>query len=326
MNDQERAAFEAWLNPGRHAGNVSAWVEPGRYEKDAHNLAWLAWNARAALAAAPVQADKWEGAEEWMPLAWELCANENGEDACTELVLEGGPIPEPWGDRWLKYEDQAKEMIALVRKHVPALAAASAAPVQAVPGWALVPLHATPEMVSAAEGVEDLYKRGTPQTWAAVFRAMLAAAPAAPQVPAVPQWRPIETAPMHKAVLLWWRTCLEPAIGRYVSDERGEGWKCDGDQAIPRNQGDCTHWMPLPAAPGAPQPAEPAPRWLTKEEIDPLIEQARDAFYPADMNPHFERCLVWLALRAAGVKEPPNALAQPRAEAAGWSESAAAQG
>lgn len=187
MNDQERAAFEAWLNPGRHAGNVSAWVEPGRYEKDAHNLAWLAWNARAALAAAPVQADKWEGAEEWMPLAWELCANENGEDACTELVLEGGPIPEPWGDRWLKYEDQAKEMIALVRKHVPALAAASAAPVQAVPGWALVPLHATPEMVSAAEGVEDLYKRGTPQTWAAVFRAMLAAAPAAPQAPAVPQ-------------------------------------------------------------------------------------------------------------------------------------------
>lgn len=64
-------------------------------------------------------ADKWEGAEEWMPLAWELCANECGEDACTELVWEGGPIPEPWGDRWLKYEDQAKEMIAMVRKYVP---------------------------------------------------------------------------------------------------------------------------------------------------------------------------------------------------------------
>ncbi len=39
----ERAAFEAWLNPGGHAGNVSAWVEPGRYEKDTHQLAWLAW-------------------------------------------------------------------------------------------------------------------------------------------------------------------------------------------------------------------------------------------------------------------------------------------
>lgn len=39
----ERAAFEAWLNPGGHAGNVSAWVEPGRYENDTHQLAWLAW-------------------------------------------------------------------------------------------------------------------------------------------------------------------------------------------------------------------------------------------------------------------------------------------
>lgn len=39
----ERAAFEAWLNPGGHAGNVSAWVEPGRYQNDTHQLAWLAW-------------------------------------------------------------------------------------------------------------------------------------------------------------------------------------------------------------------------------------------------------------------------------------------
>jgi hypothetical protein len=68
-------------------------------------------------------AQNWEGAEEWMPLAWELCANECGEEACTELIWEGGPIPEPWGDRWLKYEDQAKEMIAMVRKLVPSDAA-----------------------------------------------------------------------------------------------------------------------------------------------------------------------------------------------------------
>lgn len=60
---------------------------------------------------------KWDGAEEWMPLAWELCADECGEEACTELVWEGGPIPEPWGDRWLQYEDEAKRLIALVRKH-----------------------------------------------------------------------------------------------------------------------------------------------------------------------------------------------------------------
>jgi hypothetical protein len=64
----------------------------------------------------PVAKD-WEGAEYWMPLAWELCADECGEEACTELIWEGGPIPEPWGDRWLKYEDEARRLIALVQKH-----------------------------------------------------------------------------------------------------------------------------------------------------------------------------------------------------------------
>lgn len=101
------------------------------------------WNERAsdraALAAADAAKqqgeavpDKWEGAEEWMPLAWELCADECGEDACTELVWEGGPVPEPWGDRWLKYEDEAKRLIALVRKHVPG-AAPHPAPTAAEP-------------------------------------------------------------------------------------------------------------------------------------------------------------------------------------------------
>ena len=43
-----REAFEAWLNPGHHAGNVSPWVEPGRYQKETHQLAWLAWKAAQA--------------------------------------------------------------------------------------------------------------------------------------------------------------------------------------------------------------------------------------------------------------------------------------
>ena len=51
-DEQMRAAFEAWLNPGQHAGNVSPWVEPGRYEKDTHQLAWLAWRAATKQAAA----------------------------------------------------------------------------------------------------------------------------------------------------------------------------------------------------------------------------------------------------------------------------------
>ena len=59
----------------------------------------------------------WEGGESWESLAWQLCADECGEEACTELIWEGGPNPEPWGDRWMKYEEEAKRLIALVRKH-----------------------------------------------------------------------------------------------------------------------------------------------------------------------------------------------------------------
>ena len=59
----------------------------------------------------------WEGGEGWESLAWALCADENGEDACNDLIWEGGPTPEPWGDRWMKYEGDAKRMIALVQAH-----------------------------------------------------------------------------------------------------------------------------------------------------------------------------------------------------------------
>lgn len=98
---------------------------------------WMrGWNAaRTAVAAALVarqpepvgEAVAWEGGEGWESLAWELCADENGEDACNELIWEGGPVPEPWGERWLKYEDEAKRLIKLVHKHAsPAPQAAQA--------------------------------------------------------------------------------------------------------------------------------------------------------------------------------------------------------
>ena len=70
----------------------------------------------------------WTGGEGWEQLAWHLCAEEHGEDACDEMIWEGGPIPEPWGDRWLKYESDAKRMIELVRKfytHPPTTSAGS---------------------------------------------------------------------------------------------------------------------------------------------------------------------------------------------------------
>lgn len=76
--------------------------------------------AQQALADRERQAGEavaWENSEGWESLAWELCADENGEESCNELIWEGGPVPEPWGERWLKYEDEAKRLIKLVHKH-----------------------------------------------------------------------------------------------------------------------------------------------------------------------------------------------------------------
>lgn len=71
----------------------------------------------------------WQGANEWEQLAYELCAEEHGEESCHDLIWDGGYPPEPWGERWQKYEGEAKRMIELVRKYAPS------APVQAVPDW-----------------------------------------------------------------------------------------------------------------------------------------------------------------------------------------------
>lgn len=98
---------------------------------------------------------------------------------------------------------------------------------------------------------------------------------AAPQVPAVPQWLPIETAPKDGSHLIlacngesfigfWFELPFKEfrdVDGFYVGQQDAEAnWLriADGDQCEP------THWMPLPAAPGAPQPAEQAP--LTDEK------------------------------------------------------------
>lgn len=74
-------------------------------------------------------------------------------------------------------------------------------------------------------------------------------------------WQPIESAPKNGTyILLWWRTCKRACVGHYVCEgDLGEewfrfvkeGWINDGDQIVPRNQKDCTHWMPLPTPPSA---------------------------------------------------------------------------
>ena len=49
--------------------------------------------------------------------------------------------------------------------------------------WKLVPVNPTNEMIDAGNDVEDLYRRGTPETWGKVYRAMIRAVPAAQPAP-----------------------------------------------------------------------------------------------------------------------------------------------
>lgn len=70
-----REAFEAWLNPGHHAGNVSPWVEPGRYQKETHQLAWLAWKA--------AQADAYERAAQLCDQMFNRAAD---ADECADAI------------------------------------------------------------------------------------------------------------------------------------------------------------------------------------------------------------------------------------------------
>jgi hypothetical protein len=74
-------------------------------------------------------------------------------------------------------------------------------------------------------------------------------------------WRPIDTAPTQGKILLWWKNAGAVTGGFAVDDDwtqksktPREGWKGDGDEAIPRNQEDCTHWQLLRAPAGNPWP------------------------------------------------------------------------
>lgn len=271
MNDQERAAFEAW-------GRAEGLEDSNGYGMDypLGRQLWAAWQAgRAALAAAPQVPDA--------------------------LATAIGELSAAMGSPAV-YGKAGDLFTPTVRLAVHRLRETAAAPVQAVPdGWKLVPVEPTTEMLDAArkacEGrmYPQDFVHGPRAQKRDQFAAMLAAAPAAPQAPAVPQWQE----PARR--LVQWQHCMS-YNDSYFGEPAGYLKQCVNElrHLLPPNELKA-------AAPSATQPAEPAPRWLTKEEIDPLIEQARDAFYPADMNPHFERCLVWLALRAAGVKEPPNA-------------------
>lgn len=67
-------------------------------------------------------------------------------------------------------------------------------------------------------------------------------------------WQPISTAPKDGThILLWWHTCSKASVGAWSVDEESsrpvEGWRCEGDRVLPKNQHDAKFWMPLPAPP-----------------------------------------------------------------------------
>ena len=91
---------------GIAARDATIKLQDGRIAELEANRAELAKQALVA----------WDSGEEWEPLAFCLCAEENGLDSCHELIWEGYP-PEPWGERWQKYEREAKRMIDLVGQY-----------------------------------------------------------------------------------------------------------------------------------------------------------------------------------------------------------------
>lgn len=76
-------------------------------------------------------------------------------------------------------------------------------------------------------------------------------------------WQPIETAPKDGThVMLFWPNipagikslkstskATGISVGWYEASEHGVGFMSEGDFAVPINQHDCTHWMPLPEPP-----------------------------------------------------------------------------
>ena len=91
---------------GIAARDATIKLQDGRIAELEANRAELAKQALVA----------WDSGEEWEPLAFCLCAEENGLDSCHELIWEGYP-PEPWGERWQKYDHEAKRMIHLVSQY-----------------------------------------------------------------------------------------------------------------------------------------------------------------------------------------------------------------
>lgn len=204
-------------------------------------------------------------------LTWDqfvaACEAEYGEDFAPEEFVD---VP----------EDQKEELMRVVRMverahGISEYALAARQQAQVPEGFVLVPVEPTPEMKTAGLNVE-VYQDSPPEpeslTWAevrAIYRAMLSAAP---RPEAVAGWQPISTAPKDgRKMLLFYLNANGQArrvIGGWVTAE--EAAETDADDVgleagwyeridnwpdyyqVAINEGEPTHWMPLPAAPQEP--------------------------------------------------------------------------
>jgi hypothetical protein len=132
--------------------------------------------------------------------------------------------------------------------------------------WKLVPVEPTEEMLSASAAIPCCFTPGREYD-AAVYRAMLAAAPAAPEAPSDAVCRKIDARARNgKAWLVWWPTVKLDDDGNLTDEVTGGTWliseyqghwiEPDCINAIGEWFGDGeeyaaepTHYMPLPAPP-----------------------------------------------------------------------------
>lgn len=275
--EDERAAFEVWWN-----GDVTS--------ERTKLTAWTAWQARAAIASKPVP----------------LMANGLTEDETSATASVSGLSSRP-----AEADERAGVDLEAIYQAIVQWDEGGGKRSRRELARRIVRLHAYQEALSSrpVQGGEPVAwiryewnKSGAKslafekpaelpladEARGVVYEPLFAALSSAP---AREQWQPIETAPKdgRKLLLTYKNSSGLPRIvvGGWVTDEEAAetdedgvgleaGWyeRIDnwGDYyQVSINEGEPTHWMPLPAAPGATAEPAPAREPMTEREILDLV-------------------------------------------------------
>jgi len=158
----------------------------------------------------------------------------------------------------------------------------------------------TPEMIKAAEQVDDLYRRGTPEVWADVFRAMLTAAPSPDHIPdagkvVASSWKSAKTGQHWPHIggkyLIKLNGVLQHEIYEFDQGDDGMGsgeyfWdREDLDEAAPFNP-EKDEWLPIDEAGTAtPSVPENEVEFLQRLEGDMIQERMKQNPGGDDLDP-----------------------------------------